>query len=190
MSDLKVPNLDWIRGVEIDGHPGFGAKLYQSLHTLALGVSTIAQQTNANPSGTPEAPPPVQQVTVTPHPQGVDVSIKHEGQFYQGLEYYVDYADNPSFVNARTEHIGQTRNAIIPVGQWNGYYQVRASYPSGISTRPVLNGGAVAQMVRGGSTSAVAMQPTQGCGVTLPGQPPGFGNSFRSDTGAPPKRKS
>jgi len=185
---LQVRNLDWLRRLKVDGAPEIGARLHEMVNDLVRGVNTLESQTNANLDGQPAPPPAIQGVNVVPHPQGVDISIQHDGNFYEGLGYYVDYADNPHFQNARTQFIGDSRNHILPVGNWGGYYQVRAKYPTGVSTAPVIFGGPVPRLVKGGSVSTVSLLPTQGAGTTRRGQPPGFGSSFRSANGAPPVR--
>jgi hypothetical protein len=183
---LSVRNLDWLRKLDVPGVPAFGARLHETVTDIIKGANVIEQQTNSSATGNPAQPPAPQGMVVVPHPQGVDVAIQHEGDFYQGCEYYVDFADNPHFQNARTQHIGQTRNAVIPLGAWDGYFQVRAQYPTGQSSAPVIFGGASPKMVRGGSVSTVSLLASEGCGTTRPGQPPGFGAPYRGSV--PPKR--
>jgi hypothetical protein len=185
---FDISNLDWLRTVKIPNDPNFGQRLYQMFKDVQRNGNVLEQQTNSDCSGYPGPPPKPDAINVIPHPQGVDVSIQHEGEFYQGIRYHVDYADNPQFNGARTHDLGQSRNGVIPLGKWNGYYQVRALYPNGKSSIPVVFGGPTPKIVNGGSVSRVALLPTQAAGTTRPGQPPGFGAAFRSATGAPPVR--
>lgn len=181
-----LKNLDWVRKLQIPGVENAGARFHELFDSIRTNFNTLESQTNSNLQGNPGPPPAIDGFTVSPHPSGVDISIQHNGEFYRGVNYEVDYADNPHFQGARTQHIGQSRNAIIPVGPWNGFYQVRASYPTGQSTTPVIFGGPTPQMVRGGSVSQVNFLPSEGAGTTRPGQPPGFGSQYRGSV--PPKR--
>lgn len=185
---LSVRNLAWLRKLDVPGVPSFGARMHEIVNDLIGGTNTLEQQGNFSLSGHPPPPPQPDGITVVPHPQGVDVSIQHSGNFYQGVQYQVDHADNPAFQGARTVDLGQSRNAVIPVGPWSGYYQVRALYPNGQSTAPVIFGGHAPKIVHGGSVSVASLLPSEGCGTTRPGQPPGFGGAYRGNV--PPGRTS
>lgn len=182
---LSVRNLDWLRSVKIDGNPSFGQRLYELVNDIRGGVNTLEQQGNFDLSGTPGAPPQPQELTVVPHPQGVEFAIRHEGEFYQGVNYEIDHTANGQ---THSYSVGGSRNGFLPVGPTVGTYQVRALYPNGKSSTPVVYGGIQAKTVRGASVKEVAMLPGQGSGTTRQGQPPGFGGAFRSQTGAPPVR--
>ena len=174
----NVRNLDWIRTLKLDGHPEFGARLYEALTDVRTNLGTLEQQTNSNLNGTPAAPPGIQGLTIVPHPQGVQFAIQHEADFYQGIQYKIDAkAGNVT----HTYDVGDSRNGVLPVGNLTAQYQVRAQYPTGASTSPFVLAGPVI----GGSGSANLL-PSQGAGTTKRGQPPGFGGPYRGST--PPTR--
>jgi hypothetical protein len=180
---LNMRNLDWIRTVKLPDIPAFGQRMYELLSDIRSGVNVLEQQGNFDLSGTPGPPSSPQELTVVPHPQGVEFAIRHEGNFYQGIQYEIDHTANGT---THSYSVGSSRNGFLPVGPTVGTYQVRALYPNGKSSAPVVYGGPQAKTVRGASVTAVAMLPGQGSGTTRQGQPPGFGGPFRSPTGAPP----
>lgn len=182
---LPTRNLDWLRGLKLPDVPSFGQRMSEIISDIRSGVGTIEQQGNFDMSGQPGAPPAPQELTVVPHPQGVEFAIKHEGEFYQGIQYEIDHTANGT---THSYSVGGSRNGFLPVGPTVGTYQVRALYPNGKSSVPVVFGGPVPKIVRGASVTSVAMLPGQGSGTTRQGQPPGFGGAFRSATGAPPVR--
>jgi hypothetical protein len=175
---VQLRNLDWLRSVKLDGYPDFGAHLCESLADLRTGLGTIEQQGNFNLQGNPAPPPLPDGLTIVPHPQGVQFSISHSADFYQGIQYEIDArAGNVT----HTYDVGTSRNGILPVGQLTASYQVRARYPNGVSTSPVV----YAKTITGGSGSPELL-PSQGAGTTKAGQPPGFGGPYRGSR--PPVR--
>ena len=189
---LELRNLDWLRRLEVPGVTAFGARMHELFSDLQRGFNAVEQQTNSNAGGHPTAPPPLQGMTVQPHEHGFDVSIQHEGDFYRGVRYYVAYADNPHFANARTFPMHDSRNAVLPLGSRTLYFQAHAAYPWSGPTAPVYHGGTLPVPVTGGSAAPVALLPSEGCGTSKPGEPPaGPGQAaFRSAKGAPPVRSA
>jgi hypothetical protein len=172
-------HLEWLRKIDPKNPPhDFGVRLYEMISDLAKNDTMMAQQGNLSLTGNPTAPPTPQGLTVVPHPQGVQFSIQHEGEFYQGLKYEIDVTSGGA---THSYDVGSSRNGILPVGPITANYQVRAMYPSGTSSPPVPLKGPVS----GGSGSATLL-PGQGSGTTRAGQPPGFGGPYRGDK--PPAR--
>lgn len=173
-----IRNLQWIRALKIDGHPEFGAHLHQSLSDLVGHINTIEQQGNFNLQGTPGAPPSPSSLNVVPHPQGVQFAITHDADFYQGVNYEIDATSSGV---THTYDVGASRNGVLPVGPLTANYQVRARYPNGNSTAPVVHPKPVI-----GGTGSTALLPSQGAGTTRGAQPPGFGGPYRGSK--PPTR--
>src|SRR5271170_588152 len=182
---LSLRNLDWIRTLRIPDMPSAGQRLYELFSDVRNGVNTLESQTNSDLQGFPGPPPQPQELTVVPHPQGVEFAIRHEGEFYQGVQYEIDHTAQGQ---THSYSVGASRNGFLPVGPTAGTYQVRALYPNGKSSTPVVYGGIQPKVVYGASVKTVAMLPGQGSGTTRQGQPPGFGGAFRSASGAPPIR--
>lgn len=177
---LDIRNLDWLRKIKVEGVPDFGQRMYEILSDTKRGVETIEQQGNFSCNGTPSAPPQPDGLKIMPHPSGIQFAIKHDGEFYQGIQYEIDATSSGV---THTYDVGSSRNGVLPVGNLAASYQVRARYPNGQSS-PAFRLG---NPVTGGGGSA-ALLPSEGAGTTRRGQPPGFGSSFRSSNGAPPVR--
>jgi hypothetical protein len=174
----NIRNLDWLRSLKIDGHPDFGARLFESLKDVQGHIGTLEQQGNFNLQGTPAPPPAPDALHIVPHPQGVQFSITHNAEFYKGINYRIDAkAGNVT----HTYDVGASRNGILPVGSLKADYQVRTSYPNGTSTVPVRHPKTVV-----GGTGSTTLLPSQGAGTTRAGQPPGFGGPYRGSK--PPVR--
>jgi len=163
----NIRNLEWLRSVKVDGHPDFGARLFEALSDTKGYLNTLEQQGNFNLQGIPPAPTPPDNLKVVSHPQGVQFSITHLADFSQGVGYEIDCTSNRV---THTYDVGNARNGVLPVGPLAAQYQVRARYPTGVSTPAVR----YAKTVVGGKGSS-ALLPSQGAGTTKPGQPPGFG---------------
>ena len=174
----QIRNLDWIRGLKIEGHPDFGARLYEAITDARTHLNTIEQQGNFNLQGTPTAPPPPSSLNIAPHPQGVQFAITHDADFYQGVNYEIDATSSGV---THTYDVGASRNGILPVGNLRANYQVRARYPNGTSTSAIQHPDTVI-----GGTGTSALLPSQGAGTTRASQPPGFGGPYRGPK--PPTR--
>jgi hypothetical protein len=168
---ISVRNLAWLRSLSLPDMPDFGSRMNEIVSDLMGGTNTLEQQTNSNLNGTPAPPPAPDALSIVPHPQGVQFSISHNADFYQGITYEIDATAGGI---THTHDVGTSRNGILPVGNLTATYQVRARYPTGASTRAVPFSGSVA----GGSGSPTLL-PSQGAGTTRAGQPPGFGGPYR-----------
>ena len=174
---IQIRNLEWLRTAKPTDQ-GYSARLFEALSDVRGGVNTLEQQGNFNLQGTPAPPPALDGLNIAPHPQGVQFSISHQADFYQGIHYEIDAMANGV---THTYDVGTSRNGVLPVGSLTANYQVRARYPAGASTAPVL----YPRTVTGGS-GATSLLPSQGAGTTKAGQPPGFGGPYRGNT--PPVR--
>lgn len=186
---LIIDNLAYIRNADPNS-PGYGAKMYEALLSIQRAHNATEQQTNSNSSGTPEPPPNLDSLTVTPTSVGHHISIKHGGEFYRGIEYHGDYADNPQFTNPFPWHAGPTRELDLATGSRKLYFRAQAQYPTGSSTPPVYHGGSQPIAVTGGTESPLGA--SQGSGTGNPGEGlQGYGSlPYRTLTGQPPVRKS
>jgi hypothetical protein len=168
---MSVRNVDTIRNWHTPEIPDMGARLHEMVTDLIRQDKTLEQQTNGNLEGNPTPPPQPQGLTVVPHPNGVQFAIQHEGEFYQGLKYEIDYTSNGI---THTHDAGSSRNGFIPNGAITANYAVRTLYPSGLSSTPRV----LARPVTGGAGS-YDLLPGQGSGTTRSSQPPGLGGTFR-----------
>ena len=189
---MAIRNLDWMRGVRVEGVPDFGAKLFEALSDIAQQHQTLAQQVNGNPTGGPLPPPAIDGLKVKAQNGHFQISIAHGGEFYRDVHYYVEHADNPQFTDAHTIHLGHSRNHNIFLGNVTRYWRAFAAYPTSAAGSPVYHGGPVAPLAvsGGGAAGGPAFLASQGSGTgnptdALSGPGP---VAFRSITGAPPIR--
>ncbi len=173
-------NLDWLRSLKIDGIPEFGGRMNELISDLVSASGTLEQQGNLNLNGNPAPPPLPDNFQVVPHPQGVQFSITHNADFYQGAQYEIDCSSSGI---THTYDVGTSRNGILPVGNLAAKYQVRTRYPNGVSSRAVV----FPDQVTGG-TGSTTLLPSQSAGTTKPGQPPGSGGPYRGSK--PPVRST
>ena len=189
---LVLKDLDFFKTLK-EWTPEAGARLAEMIETMAQGVNNMAQQTNSNPTGTPEPPPPINSLNVTAENGQFDLSINHEGaEFYRGVHYFAEHADNPNFVNPQIVHMGTSRNARLFLGNAERYVRAYAQYP-GSAPGKMAYFGSEAQPFRvrgGGSVPSATFGRSQGSGTGQQGQGhSGFGpEPFRSNTGKPPIR--
>src|SRR5580658_7858774 len=145
-----APNIEWIRSLKLEGHPEFGARLYQLLDSFRGNLDTLERQTNSNLTGQIAPPPMPSKLTIVPHPQGVQYSIQHDADFYADPLYEID-------VNAggitHSIDVGASRNGVLPVGKLTANYQVRTRYANGLSSAPVV----APTAVTGGSGSSALL---------------------------------
>lgn len=180
--------LAQIRSFATKEIPNLGTLLYQTLRAMQTQAANVAQQTNSNPAGEPAAPPPLGGLTVTSTSAGVHLSLNHPGDFYRGVEYHAEYADNAHFTNPFPVYLGPAREHDAAVGTKTLFWRAFAQYPTGTPGAPVYHGGSQPLSVTGGTESALGT--SQGSGTGAPGQGlSGHGPiPFRSATGAPPVR--
>ncbi len=168
MSIVDPKNLAFIQQI-----PVIGARLYESLRSLQQGINAIAIQGNLNPTGQVEAPPPIQSVNATGQNGVLHVSIEHTAaDLRRGVSYYVEHADNPSFINSQQRNIGDSRSYSEFVGNQDRYVRAYAAYPGSPAGAHAYHGSAVNPQVvnGGGSIGPPAYLPSQGAGTGAPGQ--------------------
>lgn len=189
---MAVPNLDYIRTLATPELPDLGAKLYEALNYLNNQSQTLAQQTNANGRGQPVPPAGIAGLKVTAQNGHFSAEITDPNPIYRGVNYWLEHADNPHFINPIVEDLGQTRNWHDFLGSTTRYFRAYSSYASSAPSAPAYHGSQVTPLpVSGGG--AIGGGPTataQGSGTGAPGvglQGPGL-IPFRSATGAAPVR--
>lgn len=183
----NIRNLDWIKSVKVPGHEDFGARLFEALTDVKSGLGTLEQQTNSNLNGAPDPPPGLQAIKVTPTAVGHHVSISHGAEFYRGIHYHVEYADNSHFTNPFPAYTGPAREIDLATGPRSLFFRAFASYQNSGNTALIYHGGATPKVVPGGISTSLSQQ-SQGSGTCQPGEGhSGFGNiSFRGSK--PPTR--
>jgi hypothetical protein len=180
---IDVRNLEYIKAQD--------PKFYEAFIDIIKAHEVVSQQVNGSSSSNPSPPPAVNGVKVSGAGGHLHVAITDNNQIYRGIQYYVEHADNPQFTDPQIVHIGDTRNATIPVGSQSRYVRVYSAYASSAPSPAVYHGGADPIPVNGGgSDSGPQFLPSEGSGTGTAGQ--GLSGPgpipYRTDTGAPPVR--
>lgn len=167
-------------------------KLYEALSDLDRATANVADQTNTNRKGQPLPPPAIDGLSVTGQNGHFNLQITHKGDFYRGIKYYAEYADNPGFSNPYPIELGASRSRNVFLGNATLYWRAYAAYSSSAPGPAAYHGGAGSpQPVEGGgSVGPPAFLPSQGSGTGNPGEGlagPGL-TPFRSQDGKPPVR--
>lgn len=161
--------MEWLRRLDAKNLPDdFSARMYELVKDLNRNTETLETQTNSNLAGHPAPPPPLQAVTVTPTSVGHHISINHGGEYYRGVHYHVESADNPHFTNPFPAYSGPAREIDLATGSQSLYFQAFASYQNSGNTTTVYHGGSVPQPVTGGVSTARGT--SQGGGTGRPGE--------------------
>ena len=182
-----IRNLDFLRNI-----PEWGGRLYEALEDLNAQHQSIAQQVNGNSTGQPLPPPAIDSLTVTGQNGHFHAQIQHNAEFYRGIKYHLEYADNASFHNPRAVDIGSSREHTMFLGNGTYYFRAFAAYESSPPGPPAYHGGAHSPqpVSGGGSIGGPAFLPPQGSGTGKPGE--GLSGPgpipFRTSSGRPPVR--
>ena len=188
---LNVKNIAFIRSAtEFSGD--LGVKIAEALESIALQASNGQQQTNANPTGTPQPPPAPDNLHVMGQNGHFSIAIAHDAPFYRGINYSVEHADNPQFTNPHAIDMGASRNHNVFLGNVTRYWRAVAAYGNSGPSSPVYMGGFAqpTPVQGGGDIGGPAFTASQGSGTGRPGvglQGPGK-EPYRPVKGAPPIR--
>ena len=166
---IRLPSLDHIRRKD--------QRLYESLVALHDGIESLIKQAGLGPAGK-IATPVIQSIAVTAANGIFSVAITDKSTPHFGINYFVEYADNPSFNNAYTLFLGPSRN----VNGWNLgaqtlYFRAFSQYQGSPPSSRVVYGGSAPVAVSGGG-SAPPSQPASGGSGAGTGVG-GFGGSDR-----------
>lgn len=181
---MAVRNLEYLRSKD--------PRLFEALQDIIKNHANLAQQVNGNSSGQPLPPPSVGGMLVQAQNGHFQISIQDSGQIYRGIQYHVEHADNPHFINSHTVHLGPRRNENLFLGNTTRYFRAYSSYDSSPPSAPVYHGSQVQPIAvsGGGSVGPPDFLPSEGSGTGQPGQ--GLSGPgpvpFRSPNGVPPIR--
>ena len=164
---IKLPNLSYIKNMD--------QRLYETIVALHNGVEALAKQAGIGAGAQIAAPPTIGKISVTAANGIFHVSITdNTANTHFGINYFIEYADNPVFNNAKTEFLGPSRDKEgWNLGSRTLYFRAFSQYPSSPpSARVVFGGVATPTAVVGGGSAPPAQLPTNGSGS---GQGGGFG---------------
>lgn len=187
-----IKNQDLIRQLASPELGAFGSRILEALQGLDQQHQNLAQQVNGNSTGQPSAPPQIAGLTVKAQNGHFTASITDNAPIFRGIQYYIEHADNPHFINRMVVHLGDSRDWQGFMGNVTRYFRAYSSYSSSPSSPPAYHGGAgqPRAVTGGGTIGGPSFQDSQGSGTGGPGQGlQGPGQiPFRSANGAPPPR--
>jgi hypothetical protein len=165
--------------------PGFGSYLAAALSRLQDGVNGLGNHLAADPTGIKDAPPTIQALTVKANGTGlVHAVITDNNPIQKGAHYFVEYANEPNFLQPHVVHLGVSRSmnpVTLPAQDDNGnaqsfYFRAYSQYPGGHPGKAIFFGGSVATKVNPGGTNKLTLLPSTGSGTGAPsGQEGGSG---------------
>lgn len=85
------------------------------LDNLIDGIDGVANHLGVDPTGRSEPPPPLQAINVSVGDNMMHVTLTDNLPVKKNVNYFVEYATNPSFANAHVEHLGASRGRVIPL---------------------------------------------------------------------------
>jgi len=120
------------------------------LQKIINGVNTLATNTASSAVGRLAPPPPINGLNVTVGGEYAHITINHSGAIRQGVHYFVEVANNSSFIGAHPIHYGTSRTRdpihLAPKDSsgaaQNWYARGFAQYPGSDPSEPVVYGGA------------------------------------------------
>jgi len=186
---LDIKELAFIKGVNIPGHPEFGARLAEALQSIQQAHNNIEAQVNGNSTGGPQPPGKINGIQVTGQNGFLHVAIQDNNSIYRGIRYYVEHADNPQFTNPQIVALHDVRNVSIPVGGTR-YVRAYSAYSSSAPSEPTYHGNPAQPIAVNAGAGGPALLPSQGSGTGPAGvglQGPGK-TPFRPVDGVPPIR--
>lgn len=156
------------------------------IQKVITGLNSLGANIGASPVGRSDPPPPIQGLNVTTGGEYAHITINHSAPINQGIHYFVEMANNPSFIGAHPIHYGtsRTRDPIhlapfdsggMPQSWYaRGFSQYQGSDPS----KPVNFGGPEPTPITTTGTTRLTWNPSTGSGTgsNTGGQPAvGFG---------------
>lgn len=162
---IRVPNLPYIRRKD--------PRLGEAIDAIHQGIESLVERAGLGASGNILAPQ-IQSIAVTAANGIFSVSVTDKSATHFGINYFVEYADNPNFNNLHTLAMGPSRNANgLFLGSGTFYFRAFSQYLNSAASARVTYGGTIPLGVAGGGAIAgPTLPPTQGSGT---GQGGGFG---------------
>lgn len=161
------------QGNPVAGSDKLGAFLKEAFSTTESLITNLAVQGGLNPSVPVQPPPNIQSLDVSAQNGHFQVAIQDQSTgVSRQNQYFIEHADNPSFVNAHMVPLGQSRNANLFLGNVTRYFRAYSALPASGPSQHVYHGSAQAPVAvsGGGSVGGPAFLASQGSGTSAPGQ--------------------
>jgi hypothetical protein len=164
------------RAMIIEKYPELG----QALDDLAGHIENTMTQTNASVNGQSNPPPAPSALSVTASQGIFDAAITDNAPVARGINYFLEYSNNPNFTAPTTVDLGQSRNYRAHLGNQTLYWRAHSSYPTGPRSDHAYHGTQAlpSPVIGGGAFTGPAPLASQGSGTSVgaSGSDGGFGN--------------
>lgn len=149
-------------------------ELVEAFDDIASHLEAVMNQTNSAPVGSETvAPPKINKLTMTASQGIFEAKIDdNNSDIVRGVNYFLDYSDNPAFNNKRTIALGPSRNWRGTLGNRKLYFQAYSQHPNTPMSPPVFHTttGLHPTMVEGGgSATGPEFQSSSGSGTSQSG---------------------
>lgn len=143
------------------------------LQKIITGVNTLADNTASSAVGRLAPPPPIQGLNVTTGGEYAHITINHNAPIRQGVSYFVEVANNSSFIGAHPIHYGTSRTRdpihLAPLdadGNAQSWYaRAFCQYPGSNPSEPVVYGGTSPTPITTSGTTQLSWNPSTGSGT-------------------------
>ena len=167
------------------------SKLGLFLEKVLEGIDGLATHLSVSPFGKTQPPDPIKSISVKAGTDHVHVTLNDPSQVRKNIQYFIEYANNPSFAGAHVEHLGASRGRVLPLPAkddngnpvtyyFRGFPQHLGSDPQPIKT--TFGGRNTPTGVTLTGSSKLTLLPSPGSGTAPPdGSRPGagLGNDLR-----------
>jgi hypothetical protein len=154
------------------------------IQRIINGVNTVATNLGASAVGRIPAPLPINGLNVTVGGEYAHMTINHSAGIQQGIHYFVEVANNSSFIGAHPIHFGTSRTRdpihLAPLDSTGAaqswYARAFCQYPGGDPSTPVNYGGPEPTPITTTGTTRLTWNASTGSGTASnTGQQIGFG---------------
>ncbi len=144
------------------------------IQKVITGLNSLGFNIGASPVGRIAPPPPINGLNVTVGGEYAHVTINHNAAIRQGIHYFVEAANNPSFIGAHPIHYGTSRTRdpihLAPMDS-NGnpqswYLRGYAQYPGSSPSKPVVYGGSSPTAITTSGTTQLTWNSSTGSGTS------------------------
>lgn len=181
-----IRNLEALRQI-----PVWGNKLVESLQDLQKMAANVASQTNSKLKGAQSSPPPAINALQVDGGAGVyHAYITDNNQsIYRGIEYTLEYSQDPAFSTFHVEHLGPSRDRRLNLGLPGPlYFRGYSGYPTSPASPVVYHGGSQPVGVLANGNAVPALRGGQGSGTNPPNLGGGGYGQFPWRGTTPPRR--
>ena len=157
---------------KVKGIPHIGPIMAIGLQRIEDAINNLGVNVAADPTGTVDAPSPIQGLTIRASGGLVHMAISDNNQIQRGIEYFVEHDTNPAFMQPQVEHLGTSRQRMVtlPAKTDSGadqqfYFRAYSQYRGGLPSKPIHFGGTTPTPVSVGGTTQLTLIPSTGSGT-------------------------